>query len=348
MATLGHASYSIYLWHWPLIVYYKLAVTVQIDLPKVFLLLFASITVGLLSWQFVEQPFRHRGPLAGAAIYRSPRILGGVSVIALLLLALVIYQQNGLPQRYTHQQVSLASYLDYDSSDYRRQQCFLTNKSSSFHVYQTDMCLTPSKTKPNILLIGDSHSAHLYSALQQSFPEVNILQVSASGCKPLMPITGRTHCVELMEWLYNQQLKSKISVDAIVLAALWKKDDLQKMPQTIQLLTTFAPVFVVGPSIQYSQALPRLLSHYPPNELTANFSNAKHIKNLDLHYQTEIPAMGAGYISLYQQLCPNDQCQTLTKQHIPVQWDTNHFTKAGAQMLLEPAFTPLINKLVYK
>jgi peptidoglycan/LPS O-acetylase OafA/YrhL len=345
MTTVGNASYSIYLWHWPLIVYYKLAVTMQINLFRMLLLLTVSIVVGYFSWRFIEQPFRSRGPHAGAFWCKAPQIQGLICVVVMVMLAFAFYQQQGFPQRFSAEQVRMAAYLDYDSSDYRRQQCFLTNASVSFHEYQTKKCLTTSSEKPDILLIGDSHSAHLYSALQQSFPRVNVLQVSASGCKPLIPLTGRAHCVGLMEWLYGQQLNSDFSVDAIILAALWKKDDLRKMQHTIRQLSVHAPVIVIGPSIQYSQALPRLLSHYPPENIAEKFSDAKKIKALDLEYQTKIPAFGASYISLYQWLCPKDQCQTLTSEQIPVQWDTSHFTKAGAQLVVKPAFSPLVERL---
>lgn len=345
MVIIGNASYSIYLWHWPIIVYYKLAITAQINLAKVFLLLFLSIFVGYLSWYFIEQPFRHRGRFAGEHLYRTPRAMGLCCFMILSGLAVLIYLQQGFPQRFSTEQVRFASFLNYDSSDYRRQQCFLTNASTSFVEFNTESCLALSDEKPNLLLIGDSHSAHLYSALQQLFPQVNVLQVSASGCKPLLPLTGRKHCVGLMEWLYHQQLTSGFSVDGIVLAALWNKDDLQKMQQTITLLKTYAPVFVVGPSIQYSQALPRLLSNFPPEQLAQQFSNYQKIKRLDSDYQTAIPVMGASYISLYQQLCPNDQCQTLTASQIPVQWDTSHFTKAGAMMLVQPAFSSMIDQV---
>lgn len=345
MVTLGNASYSVYLWHWPLIVFYKLSVSMQMNLSKILLLLSLSIVIGYISWRFIEQPFRQRGPLAGAFCFRFPAIQGISCSALLVVLALIIYQQQGFPQRFTAEQIRLASYLTYDSSASRHKICFITNAASSVAAYQVDTCLTSSSTKPNILLVGDSHSAHLYSALQQRFPQVNVLQVSASGCKPLLPLSGSPHCVELMGWLYEQQLNATLKVDAIVMAALWNQNDLQKMQRTIQQLKVHAPVYVVGPSIQYSQALPRLLSRSSPEYLADKFSNAPQIKQLDQIYQNTVPVMGAKYISLYQQLCPAGRCQTLTGDRIPMQWDTSHFTTAGAIMLIEPAFSPLVRQL---
>ena len=58
--TIGKGSYSIYLIHWPIIVYYKywtladLSYTTQIIIGSI------SIVLGLLMWHFIENTFRYR------------------------------------------------------------------------------------------------------------------------------------------------------------------------------------------------------------------------------------------------------------------------------------------------
>jgi peptidoglycan/LPS O-acetylase OafA/YrhL len=56
VVTVGLASYSIYIWHMPIIVLHKLAFNVYLsDFERVYLLL-ASLAVGLLSWRYIELP----------------------------------------------------------------------------------------------------------------------------------------------------------------------------------------------------------------------------------------------------------------------------------------------------
>ncbi len=55
---IGDRSYSIYLWHWPLIIFY-VAQRGSIGLVDGLLLISATLLVSGLSYRFVEQPYRH-------------------------------------------------------------------------------------------------------------------------------------------------------------------------------------------------------------------------------------------------------------------------------------------------
>lgn len=55
---IGDRSYSIYLWHWPLIIFY-VAQSGAIGLVDGVLLIIAILAVSGLSYRFVEQPYRH-------------------------------------------------------------------------------------------------------------------------------------------------------------------------------------------------------------------------------------------------------------------------------------------------
>ena len=57
-SVIGHASYSIYLMHWPLIVYYKLIVLRDLNFSDKMVLFLISIVLGVLLWRLVEVPFK--------------------------------------------------------------------------------------------------------------------------------------------------------------------------------------------------------------------------------------------------------------------------------------------------
>ena len=112
---IGLISYSLYLWHWPLIVFQR---TDQLLLPNSsgiaakLALVALSIGIAFLSWKFVEMPFRK----ARAA---SKRVVFGIASMAtasaVALCGLVLFV-NGAPFRFPERVVAIASYLAYDPS----------------------------------------------------------------------------------------------------------------------------------------------------------------------------------------------------------------------------------------
>lgn len=68
---IGDISYSIYLWHWPLLILPEIALGTTLTLKWKLLLAVASIGLAMLSYRFVEQPFRESRHVRGWTIRRS-------------------------------------------------------------------------------------------------------------------------------------------------------------------------------------------------------------------------------------------------------------------------------------
>lgn len=87
---LGLISYSVYLWHWPLLVFglYRFPSIFAGDAShQAFVaLVAASIALGALSWAFVEQPFRRMRNLPQSAAF----ISGGAAVLLVVAMASVV------------------------------------------------------------------------------------------------------------------------------------------------------------------------------------------------------------------------------------------------------------------
>ena len=84
---------------------------------------------------------------------------------ALALCGLVLFV-GGAPFRFPERVVAIASYLAYDpSAAFRTGQCYLATNRQQLDV---ETCMTPDAKRPNYLLVGDSHAAHLWFGLSSA------------------------------------------------------------------------------------------------------------------------------------------------------------------------------------
>ena len=96
---------------------------------------------------------------------------------------------GGAPFRFPKRVVEIGSYLAYDSSPaFRTGHCYLSTNRQQL---DTETCLKPDPARPNYLLVGDSHAAHLWSGLSSAMPEVNVMQATASLCRPAVMAGSR-------------------------------------------------------------------------------------------------------------------------------------------------------------
>jgi peptidoglycan/LPS O-acetylase OafA/YrhL len=82
---VGRISYSLYLWHWPILILPAIALGMPLVLAPRLALAGASVVVAWASWRFIEEPFR-RGRLALAR----PRLVlpaGVAAIVAVVVLA---------------------------------------------------------------------------------------------------------------------------------------------------------------------------------------------------------------------------------------------------------------------
>ncbi|MFI5261799.1 MAG: acyltransferase family protein [Candidatus Limnocylindrales bacterium] len=85
MRFLGRISYSLYLWHWPLLALPAIALGAALDPSQAAGLICCAVVAAYLSWRFVEMPFR-RG-FGGRPTWQPGRVLAG-GLAALMVIAL--------------------------------------------------------------------------------------------------------------------------------------------------------------------------------------------------------------------------------------------------------------------
>ena len=330
---IGLISYSLYLWHWPLIVFQRtdgLLVPGSSGVVAKLALVATSIGVACLSWKFIELPFRSKARDTSRAFVFGVASTAMASVVALCGLVLI---GSGASFRFPERVVAIAAYLAYDPAEpFRSGQCYLATNRQHLDV-QTCMRLDPKR--PNYLLVGDSHAAHLWFGLAAAMPQVNIMQATASGCRPSaepIALLDTRACPRLMQFVFNEFLLNN-RVDRILLAASWKDEDIPALAGTLETLKSRGfEVTVLGPIVEYDRALPWLLAEevLRGDPSIASAMRTPGIFERDRALGRLVTGKGASYLSVYDSVCHDGRCDEFAGGEIPLQFDAGHLTAAGS------------------
>lgn len=178
---VGLISYSLYLWHWPVIVF--LTYYAAGDLPGSWRLagLAATLIAALLSYHFVERPFRQPRSGDGRTFARAL-----ATCLMFVAAGVGLRMLHGLPQRYAADKQVLAA----AASDFwqRRGQCF---GQDNMRLPGVAYCrLGDPMAEPDFLVWGDSHARAFRDGIDLAASEAGRsgLLVTEAGCPPFAGI----------------------------------------------------------------------------------------------------------------------------------------------------------------
>jgi hypothetical protein len=332
LVWVGVISYSLYLWHWPMIVFvHYVTPAPALSFWTQMALLLSTFVVGYASWRWVEQPFR-KARLSWRPVFA----VAGFAILATSIAGLLAARLDGLPQRFRPEVVRLANALGYDPAlQFREHSCFLRPRDS-ISLLNEKGCLSTRAGRANVLLIGNSHAAHLWQGLQRADPEVTVMQATASGwdCLPVLQSRSERRCRELWSYVFGEVLK-RGGIDLIVISAPWQTHDLPALEATLTYLRRRSiPVLMVGATPHYSVPLPRLLAFAKMRNdpaLPARYLLEREQK-LDPAIEDIAHKHGATFIAPYSVLCPKQHCISQVNG-MPIQFDVDHLTPEGSLLL---------------
>ena len=181
MQFIGKISYSLYLWHWPLVTFTRYASYTEYTVWTGIWLLVVSFILAWLSWKYVETPFR-----LGVHLKNNTRMLKSYVVITLAIIGLGFWGYKGDGQKWRFSDEVLAvlepenlevGIKVYTPSITETQEIpLLTNDAGS-------------KTVP-VLVWGDSHAEALIPAFHAISKEkkINLYTTYYGGCPPIIGV----------------------------------------------------------------------------------------------------------------------------------------------------------------
>ncbi|MEX2963381.1 acyltransferase family protein [Microbulbifer sp. TYP-18] len=160
---VGLRSYSLYLIHWPLIVYAQYIIADELEFYGKILVACTSILLAHLMFKYVEQPFRGAGrllPTWSPAALATPAF---AIAFLIIITSSTIMVGNGWSWRLGDQRLEMiANFQDNDKNAY---DAFSGVEQGSSQC-RGPVCTFPSKEKAkNFVLIGRSHARHFVNGL---------------------------------------------------------------------------------------------------------------------------------------------------------------------------------------
>ena len=212
---IGQISYSLYLWHWPVIVFTKYYAILELKIWEMAAVLLIIFILSILSWHFIEKPFRQRTFLEKRKIFG----YAAIAMFSTLALGSVIYTNNGFPTRFSIHEVD----RDADAQVIAWRKCGVKIKKQS----SLKFCnLGKSPSGPVFLLFGDSHTRAMATSIKVSASHAGVAGLVAymPGCPPLLGVYPLDHesdtCDVFLEGVMNY-IQDHPNLKTIILASRW-------------------------------------------------------------------------------------------------------------------------------
>ncbi len=219
LVWIGLLSYSLYLWHWPLLAFYRYLGILQTSTPVRAALLAASLLLAWLSLRFVERPFRRRGLVTKRT---SVFALSAVTIVALIIPCIFLWRGDGLPQRLSPKAQRFAE----GATD-----SVFANELILSDIPKNLVTLGTAGIEPAVFVWGDSHAMAILPAVDEACKELGLAGVAATH--PSTP--------PVLDWFrsdgfglgadslpYNREIynylnssEARMSIKKVVLAAFW-------------------------------------------------------------------------------------------------------------------------------
>lgn len=376
LVWVGLVSYSLYLWHWPILAFMRIVLDSAV-LPLEFAILAVALSVALawLSFHFVERPFRvhpSRG-FGRRAIFSA----SALSLAIILGVGGLLHITDGLPARLPTNVTTIAGFVE-DKND-RRQDCFSRTPSEG-------LCSIGAESEEtdtvDFLFWGDSHADAMMPGMELAAERVGSRGVFAgkAGCPPILNVqrfsNGGTCRPDFTNqvWLW---LEGRQDVRLVVLGARWTlyvegtrpqgeagsdlrlewtgnqtrysggldnatlvemtlRETVMAIVATGREVVLLGPVPEVGRNVPASNARQALLGWIPVASVTREEYDARAGQTERLLMRISEAVEGVRYVALSDLFCDAKFCRTSSADGRPLYVDSNHISQTAALSLLPP------------
>ena len=362
---LGSTSYSLYLWHWPLVVMLHYA-NISDNSTAIILALLMTVLLGYVSYRLIENPAR----IYLNKINTQRSVILFISIISIIAVqAKMIKKLDGIPSRLPEPITSILT--EADNKNPRMKECHMSG------INPVPECTYGGNTLAAIV-IGDSHAASLVRTVEKSLPtkELYVLDWSLSACSTIQGLKKRAdknyRCSEFIDYALTKQKKLDHKVPIIIVNRLsvtlegfnhgeggldgeqpefylkpshqardevFYQDMTAAIVETACQLAQSRPVYMLRPTPEFPMNVPQFMAR---NALIYNKATRAKISRQEYQarHRRAIAAQdiaatqcGIHILDPVPYLCDEQYCYG-DKDGLPLYYDDDHLNERGAQLLL--------------
>ncbi len=368
----GSRSYSLYLWHWPVLraaEYMDLAVTPQ----RTVLLFVCAVVLATASYGLVETPFRRRKKRMP-----EPFFLGaGLTICGVLYLAgHHLDTHDGLPSRVPDAVAAAA--LEADNSNPRLKICMTNYKKGRA---LPECLLGDVQVVPSVAVWGDSHAGALFTAMDDTLRAAHRAGIfyGSNSCPPILggifTHKSKSLACKLVNQANYEHVIRNVHVKDVLLISRWPAWILgynekagahqpppylvfdedavaseKNLPQRARaygdnIVKTLCALHKEGKNVYVLKTVPEMIKNVPDTlakarlvhhqEISVTVSQAAHEqRNLipDQAFSQAATMCGVRILDPTPVLCRDGRCAGI-RDGRPLYLDDNHLSDSGSRLL---------------
>jgi len=212
---IGVISYSLYLWHWPIIVFNNWFFSNVDELSRGAISILISIPIAILSYLYIERPFRNKKNYSDKFIIRTFNI--SIPVLVLFCSTLLLYGNKFIVDPSGERQKNYSLAIEEEPT---RKPC--TDKLRNLQKFELcSLTIEPISTGESIFIWGDSHASAMIPAFEEIANERLVNFAVTTGCPPVLNIKRTDFsqkCRKVNNMVYKHIIESGYSTIFLVAA----------------------------------------------------------------------------------------------------------------------------------
>jgi len=210
LVSIGLISYSLYLWHQPILVFARHQLNDELSILLKIILLISVFPLSFLTWKYIEKPFRDKELISRRKIFVFS--LSGLLFFTGMGLMAIKFNEafTKVNPQILNGNVGQEDFFSAMNQNFLKcEDKFILAKAEIFD--SQHRCYQSLAGKPKVALFGDSHAEHLFVGLANNLKS-NLISPNISGDA----FKGEEKFDDYIDYLKNNN-----DIDTIIYSAFW-------------------------------------------------------------------------------------------------------------------------------